>query len=54
LPLYTRKQQLRSLIPLGHSWLHYVDHVSGSGSKLFRAVGRRDLEGIVAKWARGT
>lgn len=54
MPLYKRKQRLEALIPAGDSWVRYVDHIAATGSKLFRAACRRDLEGIVAKWAHGT
>jgi ATP-dependent DNA ligase len=31
----------------------YVDHVVGSGTALFHEVCARDMEGIIAKLARG-
>jgi ATP-dependent DNA ligase len=31
-----------------------VDHIEARGRDLFRACAERDLEGIVAKWHRGT
>jgi hypothetical protein len=34
--------------------LVYLDHVERRGVDLFTAVCSHDLEGIVAKWARGT
>lgn len=54
LPLIERKRQLRRLIPAEASRLRYVDHIVGRGRALFAAACRRDLEGIVAKWAHGT
>jgi ATP-dependent DNA ligase len=44
---------LRSLIPPQPSPVLYVDHVSGAGTALFQAVCERDMEGVVAKLARG-
>ena len=54
LPLIERKRRLRSVIPRESSRLRYVDHVGGRGCALFAAACRRDLEGVVAKWAHGT
>lgn len=53
-PLIERKRQLRRLIPAKASRLRYVDHIAGRGRALFAAACRRDLEGVVAKWAHGT
>lgn len=52
-PLIERKRRLRALMPKVESRLRYVDHVKGRGIDLYRAACSRDLEGIVAKWARG-
>jgi bifunctional non-homologous end joining protein LigD len=51
LPLLERKRRLREIVPRAPSPLLYVDHVVGAGVDLFEAVGRNDLEGIVAKRA---
>jgi ATP-dependent DNA ligase len=44
---------VRSLIPPQPSPLLYVDHVAATGTALFQAVCDRDMEGVVAKLARG-
>jgi bifunctional non-homologous end joining protein LigD len=49
LPLITRKQHLRKLIPNRLSSLLYVDHIEERGQDLFQLACREDLEGIVAK-----
>jgi bifunctional non-homologous end joining protein LigD len=56
LSLTTRKRELRRVMPRPEveSRIRYVDHLAGRGSDLFRLVCRRDCEGIVAKWKRGT
>jgi ATP-dependent DNA ligase len=41
-------------MPRIESQLLYVDHVVGRGRDLYRVACDRDLEGIVAKWSRGT
>lgn len=51
LPLVTRKQILKRLLPKGSAHVLYVDHMSGSGTKLYRLACAMDLEGIVAKKA---
>src|ERR1022692_849227 len=51
LPLLECKRRLRETVPPPPSPLLYVDHVVGTGVDLFEAVGRNDLEGIVAKRA---
>ena len=53
-PQLERKRQLRRLIPRESSRLRYVDHITGRGCALFAAACRRDLEGVVAKWAHGS
>lgn len=55
LPLLERKRRLRRLIGRRRSpsRLVYVDHLRGRGRDLYAAARERDLEGVVAKWARG-
>lgn len=50
-PLLERKAILKRLLPARSPHLLYVDHVVGTGVKLFRAALDLDLEGIVAKRA---
>ncbi len=52
LPLVKRKKLLKQMVPAG-STVRYLDHVEEHGTALFRLVCERDLEGIVAKYARG-
>ena len=54
LPLLERKRRLRVLVPRTYSRVLYVDAIAERGTDLFRLACRRDLEGIVAKWSRGT
>jgi bifunctional non-homologous end joining protein LigD len=50
LPLHERKRQLREVIARSNSSrVRFSDHIEASGRKMFRAVCRMDLEGIVAK-----
>jgi ATP-dependent DNA ligase len=49
LPLLTRKQRLKRLIPAGSHSISYVDHVRRHGKALYRLACEHDLEGIVAK-----
>jgi hypothetical protein len=42
-----------TLVLARRSPLPYVDHVAATGTALFQAVCERDMEGIVAKLARG-
>jgi bifunctional non-homologous end joining protein LigD len=52
LPLATRKSRLRLLLGRPRTGpIRYVDAVVGAGVALFDKACRRDLEGIVAKWA---
>ena len=51
LPLLTRKQMLKRLLPKGSSHVLYVDHMRGRGTNLYRLACQLDLEGIVAKKA---
>jgi bifunctional non-homologous end joining protein LigD len=53
MPLLARKRLLRSIMPRVESRLLYLDAVKARGTDLYRAACERDLEGIVAKWARG-
>src|SRR5688572_2481924 len=54
LPLLHRKRLLRGIVPTVESRVRYLDHVRERGTDLYRVVCERDLEGIVAKWRRGT
>lgn len=49
-----RKALLRRVVPAGCDCILYAEHVAGDGSRLFSLVCAEDLEGIVAKWKRGT
>ena len=53
LSLLARKRLLRSVMPRVESRLRYLDAVKERGTDLYRVACERDLEGIVAKWARG-
>jgi bifunctional non-homologous end joining protein LigD len=50
--LLERKAELRQFATPGGPVM-YVDHVRGEGRALFEEICRRDLEGIIAKWAHG-
>ena len=50
-PLIARKKRLRLLLGRRKGVLRYVDATVGDGCALFAEVCKRDLEGIVAKWA---
>jgi bifunctional non-homologous end joining protein LigD len=52
-PLLERKRRLRAVMPRIESRLVYVDYLKARGRDLYRASCRRDLEGVVAKWAHG-
>ena len=54
LPLLERKRRLREIMPSVEPRVRYVDHVHGTGTRFYELACERDLEGIVAKWARGT
>jgi bifunctional non-homologous end joining protein LigD len=54
LPLLERKRRLRSIVPRRHSRLLHVDAIAERGTDLFQLACRRDLEGVVAKWAHGS
>ena len=51
---WTVEAGLLRIMPFIESRLMYLDHIEGRGCDLFRVACERDLEGIVAKWARGT
>ena len=53
LPLLERKRRLRAIMPMIECRLLYLDHLAERGRDLFRVACERDLEGIVAKCARG-
>jgi bifunctional non-homologous end joining protein LigD len=50
-PLLTRKQRLRQILPARSPHLLYVDHARGSGTQLYQLACQLDLEGIVCKRA---
>jgi bifunctional non-homologous end joining protein LigD len=52
--LVERKGRLRRIMPKVESQLLYLDHITERGRDLYRVACRRDLEGILAKWAYGT
>jgi bifunctional non-homologous end joining protein LigD len=54
LPLLERKGRLRRIMPTIECRLRSLDHIAQRGCDLFRVACERDLEGIVAKWAKGT
>jgi bifunctional non-homologous end joining protein LigD len=51
LPLLTRKEQLKRILPSQSAHLLYVDYSRGNGTALYRLACQLDLEGIVAKRA---
>jgi bifunctional non-homologous end joining protein LigD len=54
LPLLERKAVLLDVLPTIETRLLYLDHLVQRGCDLYRVACERDLEGIVAKWGRGT
>jgi len=55
LPPIERKRRLRRILPTRAAGrLRSLDHLAARGCDLFRMACERDLQGIVAKWARGT
>src|SRR4030095_1290539 len=54
LPLVDRKRRLARIMPRIVSRLMFLDAIRARGTRLYELVCERDLEGIVAKWARGT
>jgi len=51
LPLLTRKEKLKRILPSRSAHVLYVDHSRGNGTALYRLACQLDLEGIVAKRA---
>jgi bifunctional non-homologous end joining protein LigD len=51
LPLLTRKDKLKRILPSRSAHILYVDHSRGNGTALYRLACQLDLEGIVAKRA---
>jgi bifunctional non-homologous end joining protein LigD len=51
--LLDRKEALRNIVPTKSERLLYADHIEERGEDLFQLTCKRDLEGVVAKWARG-
>jgi bifunctional non-homologous end joining protein LigD len=51
LPLLTRKQRLRRILPARSPHVLHADHTRGTGSELSRLACELDLEGIVAERA---
>src|SRR5213593_3039862 len=49
-----RKALLRRVVPAASDSVLYAGHVRGAGCELFSLVCPEDLEGILAKWSRGT
>ncbi len=49
-----RKRRLLAIMPALDCRVLYLDHLAERGCDLFRVACKRDLEGIVAKWAYGT
>jgi bifunctional non-homologous end joining protein LigD len=54
LPLVERKRRLARIMPRIESRLMFLDAIRARGMRLYELACERDLEGIVAKWARGT
>ena len=54
LPLVERKRRLARIMPRVESRLLLLDAISARGERLFELACERDLEGIVAKWSKGT
>jgi bifunctional non-homologous end joining protein LigD len=54
LPLLGRKRRLRRIMPTNDCGLRSLDHLAEGGRDLFRVACEQDLEGIVAKWVKGT
>jgi bifunctional non-homologous end joining protein LigD len=53
-PLLERKGRLLDVMNRVQSRVRYVDHIRSDGIRFFELACERDLEGIVAKYARGT
>ena len=54
LPLVQRKRRLARIMPWVESRLLLLDAIPARGKRLFELACARNLEGIVAKWSRGT
>ena len=54
LPLVQRKRRLGRILPRIESRLMHLDAIAARGTRLYELACARDLEGIVAKCARGT
>ncbi len=54
LSLLERKHRLRAIVPRDPSRLLYLDALEKHGTEFYRLACKQDLEGIVAKWSRGT
>ena len=54
LPFVERKRRLARIMPRIESRLMFLDAIRARGTRLYELACERDLEGIVAKWARGT
>jgi hypothetical protein len=54
LPLVERKRRLACITPRVESRLMFLDAIRARGTRLYELACERYLEGIVAKWARGT
>jgi bifunctional non-homologous end joining protein LigD len=54
LPLLTRKEKLKRILPSRSPHVLYVDHSRGNGTALYSLACQLDLEGIVAKRADST
>ena len=54
LPLVQRKRRLARIMPRVESRLMFLDAIPARATRLYELACERDLEGIVAKWARGT
>jgi len=48
-PLAERKAALRNILRRTKGGIQYVEHVKGDGAKMFEAICKRGLEGIVSK-----
>jgi bifunctional non-homologous end joining protein LigD len=51
LPLASRKEILRRVLPVGGDWIHLTEEIPERGEDLYAAVAGMGLEGIVAKRA---
>ncbi|WP_028296611.1 DNA ligase D [Olivibacter sitiensis] len=49
IPLLERKQKLEKLLSTGKGYVLYCDHVFEKGEAFFKEVGKRKLEGMMAK-----